>query len=140
MDITIVLSTKAHDHLGTLCNVPQNSISFNKNLNSANELSFEVYYRLDDTIEPLWEQIISINTIYVPEFDEYYQIDVQLDEDAQQKKTVTATSACAVELSNSMLYNIEINNENDKLWLEDDANNADPPSLAELSVNLSLVL
>lgn len=124
MDITIVLSTKAHDHLGTLCNVPQNSISFNKNLNSANELSFEVYYRLDDTIEPLWEQIISINTIYVPEFDEYYQIDVQLDEDAQQKKTVTATSACVVELSNSMLYNIEINNENDKLWLEDDANNA----------------
>lgn len=110
---TIVLTTKYHKHLGIINTVDNSTIETNVNFNSSQEISFDVYKKLDDVECNLWEKIVDHKYIYVPEYDEYYSITISLDEDNKTVKHITGTSQCEYELSNRKLYNFECNTEED---------------------------
>lgn len=112
---TIILSTKYHKHLGIIDNIDRKSINANFNMASAGELSFDVYKRMDGTVCSLWDSVVDFKYIYVPEYQEYYEIAVRIDEDNKTVKHITAASACEAELSTRKLRNFECNTEADIL-------------------------
>ena len=116
-DYTIVLSLRTHKHLGQINNIEKESVVSKINMNSANEISFTVYkYKNGDEdaeIEPLWDSITDFKYVYVKELNEYYEIVVETNDEETIYKSVTGTSACECELSQSQLYNFEINSEAD---------------------------
>lgn len=113
-EYTLVLSKKNHHHFGQIINTSE--VVSKENMNAANEISFTVYkyndYE-DSEIEPLWDEITDFKYIYVVELDEYYEITVELNDGENIYKTVTGTSACECELSQSYIYGLEINTEAD---------------------------
>lgn len=111
----IILSTKYHKHLGTIENIDTAGINAGFNMASAQELSFDVYKEMDGKTCSLWDFIVDFKYIFVPEFQEYYEIKISLDEDNKTIKHVTATSACEAELSTRLLRNFECNSEADIL-------------------------
>ena len=123
-DYTIVLSTRDKRHLGQVSGLK--GVTYCGKLNGANEMSFTVYKSdliesddkaYDEKIEKhreyLWENIVDFKLIWVKELDEYFEIKVSLDDSNEIYKNITATSLCEAELSQTMLYNIEINTESD---------------------------
>lgn len=112
---TIILSTKYHKHLGVIENIDVTSINSTFNMASAQELSFDIYKELDGKICSLWDSIVDFKYIFVPEFQEYYEIQISLDADNKTIKHVAATSACEAELGTRLLRNFECNSEADIL-------------------------
>lgn len=122
-DYTIVLSNKSLQHLGQLTDLK--NVKFNAHLNSANEISFTAYKSEIGVSEPLqredieayqdyiWNNLIDFKTIWVKELNEYFQIRVSTDDSNDTTKSVTGTSLCESELSQTNLYNLEINSEVD---------------------------
>lgn len=112
---TIILSTKYHKHLGVIENIDVTSLNSTFNMASAQELSFDIYKEMDGKICSLWDSIVDFKYIFVPEFQEYYEIQISLDEDNKTIKHVAATSACEAELGTRLLRNFECNSEADIL-------------------------
>ena len=127
-DYTIVLSTRDKRHLGQLHGLK--SVRHAENMNSANEMSFSIYKdglldfntegKTDDKIkqikesrEKLWKSITNHKLIWVKELEEYFEITVNLDDSTDVVKNITATSLCEAELSQTNLYSIEINSDED---------------------------
>lgn len=128
-DYTIVLSTRDKRHLGQISGIK--SVQSHGSLRNANEISFVVYkdalmhvdennvlsdemhHSIKNHKEDLWKNIINFKLIWIKELNEYYQIAVSTDDSLDVIKTVTATSLCEAELSQTMLYNFEINTEVD---------------------------
>ena len=130
-DYTIILSTRDHRHLGQITGIKSENVQSVNNLNSANEMSFSIYkydfiktknYLSEEmhkqymlVKEVLWNNIVDFKFIYVKELDEYFEIKVSIDDSKEICKTITATSACEAELSQTIIYNMEINTESDML-------------------------
>lgn len=112
---TFVLSNIWHHHIGTITNIDKDSINYNLNMSSSQEVSFDVYKELDGKKCDLWDQIISFKYVFVPEHQCYYHMEVDIDEDAKTVKHCTCTSAGEWELSNKNIYSLEINTESDIL-------------------------
>jgi HEAT repeat protein len=66
-DFTFILSTKSYKHIGKLNNISRDTVHYKRNLNGANELSFEVYKTLNRDTEKHWNDIIDLKSIYVKE-------------------------------------------------------------------------
>lgn len=113
LSFTVVLSTRGYEHLGALGNVDTDSITYTANLNSADELSFQIYQTLDDRTETLWNEVIDLKLIWIPELNEYFEIHINTRDSSDTVKSITATSLCEAELGQTILYNMEINTEND---------------------------
>lgn len=112
MDLpVIVLSTRYHKHLGEITNLFNFNAVFN--MQSFQEVSFDVYKFADGKECKLWDDIADFKYIYIPEYSEYYEIYVKTDETNNTVKHVTAKSAAEVELSNRMLYDFHCNDETD---------------------------
>lgn len=123
--LPIVLSTRYKSHLGQLHNV--HDIRYTHNLNAPDELYFVVDKYMDDYQEPLWDKIEDLKLIYVKGsqgiggsntdnakgIDEYFEINVTLNEQDNNQKIITARTLCEAELSQVNLYNFEINTEDD---------------------------
>jgi len=116
---TICLNNRNHNFIG---NIPESfitDINFGNNTNSAKELSFTVHKNQvssdnkEISVCPYWDQIVNFKLIYVPEYDRYFEIKVSLNDDIEVIKNITATSQSESELSQVMLYGIEINTETD---------------------------
>jgi len=112
-NFSIVLSTRNHTHLGQLRNIDYDSMICGLHENSADELSFDVYKTLKGEKEINWDNIVDLKLVYIPELDEYFQIQVSNADGNNQVKTVTCTSQCEAELGQAPLNNIEINTETD---------------------------
>lgn len=117
---TIVLSTRWHRRLGVISTIPRDSINMKYNMSAAQEISFDVYKYRDETECELWDQIVDHKYIYIPEFEEYYSIEISMDDAESIVKHVTGTSACEVELGQKIVRSLEINTESDRLAQEDD--------------------
>ena len=117
---TLVLSQRDYTHLGQISNIK--GLKFKANLNGANELSFDVYKELDGHEEILWDDIYDLRLIWIPELNEYFEIDVESTDQVYVVKTVTAKSLCESELSQTYLHNIEINTADDIAREDYDAN------------------
>lgn len=109
--LTIVLCNRDYTHIGQLSNI--SNIKYTGNLNSANELSFVINKKTDENEERFWDQIYNLKLVWVKELNEYFEIQVSTDDKTYLEKTITATSLCEAELSQTILHNIEINTEAD---------------------------
>lgn len=112
-DFTFVLSTRNYTHLGQLNTVV--NVIYKRNLNAANEISLDVYKKWDGISCYVWDLIVDLKLIYVPELNEYFEIDVPMDETNADVKHISGVSLCEAELGQIMLYGIEINTETDIL-------------------------
>lgn len=84
------------------------------NLNSADEISFDVYKEINGITDPLWNDLSDFKLVYIPDIDEFFQIEVQIEEASSGiVKSITGTSLCEAELSQVYLYDIQINSEDD---------------------------
>ena len=111
-DFTLVLSTRSLQHLGQLSGIK--NIKFNANLNSAQTLSFAVYKNdLISQQTKMWDNLVDFKLIWVKELNEYFEICVSLDDANDTIKNVTGTSLCEAELSQTIIYNTQINSESD---------------------------
>ncbi|MGN0166388.1 MAG: hypothetical protein ACI39R_09435 [Lachnospiraceae bacterium] len=109
---SIILSTRYHKHLGRIETVDTDSLHADFNMNAAQEISFDVYKQLGENKCALWDRIVDFKYIYVPEYQEYYEIKVTVDEDDKTIKHVVGTSACEAELS-ARKITLECNTESD---------------------------
>ena len=107
---TIILAKKNGDKLGRLDAV---EIESTDSMNDASEISFKVYKTVDENKNNLWDEIVNFRLIYCLEWNQWFEITVETDEDTKTVKTVTGTNLGCAELSQIMLYNVEINTEDD---------------------------
>jgi len=140
---TIILTNRNQEYLGEIVNTE--AVNFTGNLNAADELSFNVNKMKDGVQERLWDEIYDLRLVYIKELNEYFEINVSFTDQTYLVKTITAKSLCEAELSQTMLYGIEINTEIDierddykvaKFW----TNNTDPQSEEYKSTILYRVL
>ena len=110
---TLVLSTRYHKHLGIINNAQEISNEFN--MSSHQEISFEVYKEIDGVQCPLWDDIVDFKYVYVPEHEEYYEIQVDIDDADATKKHCTGVSAGERELGQKYLRDFHCNDETDIL-------------------------
>lgn len=104
----IILKTRG---LENICHINNFfDLNYTENFNSANELSFSIYK--EDNAEN-WNNISDHKIIYVPEYKENFEITISMVDEDSTRKSISATSLCESELSQTLLRNIEINTEND---------------------------
>lgn len=78
--------------------------------NSASELQFKVYATDCPTI---WNEIKDFRLIWAKDWNKWFEISVETDEESGLSKSISATSLGEAELSQVNLYDIEINTETD---------------------------
>lgn len=107
---TFVLATRSGVKLGTF---PVSEVRLVDTFNSYFDLSFKVD-RYENGVEcNLWSEIKDFKLLWCPEWDQWFEIYVETNEDTKTVKTVNAKSVGEAELSQINLYNIEINTEID---------------------------
>lgn len=111
----IILSTKYHKHLGVIETIEPASITCDFNMAACQEIAFDVYQELDGHKCTLWSFIQDLKYIYVPDYHEYYEITVSMEEDQKRVKHIVGRSACEAELSQRLLRSFECNTESDIL-------------------------
>lgn len=109
---TLVLANRNGNKLGQL-DVNHESIELIDKFNEASEISFTVNKYVDGKITPLWDKLVDFKLVYCKEWDMWFECKVELDEATESVKTVFCTQLGQAELSQIMLYNIEINTEDD---------------------------
>ena len=109
---TIILANRNGNKLGQL-KVDSKSISLIDKFNDASEISFTANKYIDDKIIPLWDKIVDFKLIYCKEWDVWFEIRVEFNEETESVKTVFGTQLGYAELSQIKLYDIEINTEKD---------------------------
>lgn len=108
---TVVLCSRNGHKLGTI--FPVGDFEITPDIHGINECSFKVYKEVDGIQNPLWNQIQDLKLIYMPEYDEYFQIAIDKESSDKTVKSITAENLGVAELSQTMLYDMEINTEND---------------------------
>lgn len=113
---TLLLQNRNFDTYGNITNFID--LIYTENFNSANELSFRIInedsINCDNSLTK-WDDIADFRILYVPEFEERFEIKVNTEQDSQNTKIVRAMSLCESELSQITLREIEINTTNDIL-------------------------
>lgn len=112
---TIVLCTRSGKKIGVLQNVQ--GLKRSHPMNDVAEMSFDVYKYADGKKEPCWDSIKNFKLICLPSEPEnkykWYEITVNIDETTDTIKHITAIHANEAELGQLMLYEVEINTEDD---------------------------
>lgn len=112
---TVVLCTRSGKKIGALQNIQ--GLKRNHPINDVAEMSFDVYKYVDGKKEPYWDSIKNFKLICLPtESDnkyKWYEITVNIDETTDTIKHVTCIHANEAELGQLMLYEVEINTEDD---------------------------
>lgn len=110
-DITFVLATKSGDKISNITNVTD--IVTKHAMNSYSEFSFNAHKELNRNTLRCWNDIKDFKLMWIPEWDMWFETYVEIDEENEDIKKVTGKSLGEAELSQIMLYNIEINTEAD---------------------------
>lgn len=108
---SIILATKNGNKLGLL-NVNADSIELNDKL-KISEISFTLNKYVDGEINNLWDKVVDFKLVWCKEWDCWFEIKVELDEATETVKTVFGTQLGQAELSQIMIYNMEVNTEED---------------------------
>ena len=107
---TFVLASKSGKRIGELN--PKN-IVLKGCENAPNEITFNIFKVVDGTECIYWDEIRNFRLIWCKEWDMWFQLTLEISESNDIKKSVYCTSLGEAELSQLMLYGIEINTEND---------------------------
>lgn len=108
---TVVLCHRNKHKIGAI--YPISDWSITPDMYNKNECSFKVYKEVNGIATPLWDQIKDLKVIYIPEYNEYFQISIDKTQTNDTVKTITGSNLGIAELSQTMLYDIEINTEDD---------------------------
>ena len=108
---SIILATKNGNKLGLL-NVNTDSIELNDKL-KVSEISFTLNKYVDGKLNNLWDKVVDFKLVWCKEWDVWFEIKVELDEATETVKTVFGTQLGQAELSQIMVYNMEVNTEED---------------------------
>lgn len=107
----LVLSSQRGDNFGA---IPYfTNLKITDNLKTASELYFKVLKTYDKEEFRYWDEIHNFRLIYVPDWDKYFVITLEINESNSIEKVVTANSLQEVELGQLLLHNVEINTETD---------------------------
>lgn len=106
----LVLATRSGEKLGQL---NAENIVCNDSLKEASELSFRVRKYLDGKKTDLWNKLVNFKLVWCKNYDTWFQITVDIDESDETIKNVLGVRLGEAELSQIMLYDIEINTEDD---------------------------
>lgn len=107
---TFVLANRNGKKLGT---VPAYNIHYSDTFNTYDELSFDVSKYDNNKQYYLWNKLQDFKLIWCREYDAWFEINVEIDEENDAIKHVTGKSLGECELSQINLYGIEINTEDD---------------------------
>ena len=107
---TLVLATRNGDKLGV---IPAANISAADSFNSNFDLQFNVNKFENGVRCHIWDDIVDFKLAWCREWDTWFELYVSVSDDNETVKTVTGVSLGEAELSQIMLYNIEINTEDD---------------------------
>lgn len=111
----IVLATRSGRKIGVINNIQE--LRCNHPLASASEISFDVYKEVNGIKNPYWDLIKDFKFIYLPTVKDprfkWYEITITIDETNDTIKHVTGIHANEAELGQLMLYDVEINTEDD---------------------------
>ena len=110
-DISFVLAKKNGDKLGNIINV--DNIVTKHSMKEASEFIFAAHKKIGDSIIKCWNDIKDFKLVWVPEWDMWYEITVEVNEKDENIKNVSGKTLGESELSQIMLYGIEINTETD---------------------------
>ena len=107
----LVLSSQRGDNFGA---IPYfTDLKITDNLKTASELYFKVLKTYDKEEFRYWDEIHNFRLIYVPDWDKYFVITLEINESNSIEKVITANSLQEVELGQLLLHNVEINTETD---------------------------
>lgn len=110
-DISFVLAKKNGDKLGNITNV--DNIVTKHSMKEASEFIFAAHKKIGDSIIKCWNDIKDFKLVWIPEWDMWYEITVEINEKDENIKNVSGKTLGEAELSQIMLYGIEINTETD---------------------------
>lgn len=110
-DISFVLAKKNGDKLGNVVNV--DNIVAKHSMKEASDITFVAYKKMNDNIIKCWNDIKDFKLVWIPEWDMWYEITVEVNEKDENIKKVSGKTLGEAELSQIMLYGIEINTETD---------------------------
>lgn len=112
-ELRFILSNKTLNKLSIIKNCLNTRMVVN--LNAADEVYADIYKNLNDEIDEQWNDLTSLKTIYVPEPAGYYEARISTDENDSTVKHINGISLCEAELSQILLFDIEINTKADIL-------------------------
>lgn len=104
---TIVLALKSGKIIGNLN--PIQNLYFEDIMTSPSNFSFSI----DKTNCYYWDDIKNFRCIWIPEWDKWYEIYVDVQENLKITKNISATHLPQAELSQLKIHNVEINTEKD---------------------------
>lgn len=104
---TFVIEYRSGKRIGSILNVRE--LNFENSFGNASTFNFTVYKKHT----PYYYAIKNFRLAWIPEWDKYYEIRVDINENKSKIKNVTLTHLPEAELSQINLYNIEINTDND---------------------------
>lgn len=107
---TFVLATRSGHKLGA---IPATNVSISDSFNSSFELSFQVLKTDNGKEYHLWDNVTDFKLCWCREWDIWFEIYVEIQDDSDTVKNVTCVSLGEAELSQINLYDIEINTEDD---------------------------
>ena len=109
---TIILANRNDNKLGQLY-FDHKSIELTDKFNDVSEFSFTINKYINNKLTPLWDKVLDFKLVYCKEWDCWFEIKVELDEESKTVKTIFCTQLGQAELSQINLYNVEINTEKD---------------------------
>lgn len=111
----IVLCTRSGRKIGVINNIK--NLKCNHPMGDAGEISFDIYKEVNGIKNIYWDFIKDFKLIFLPTVADrrfrWYEITVNIDESNDTIKHVTGIHANEAELGQLMLYDVEINTEND---------------------------
>lgn len=107
---TLILAHRDGRKIGEL--VAENIVVRDSMINPS-EISFKIRKFLNGKKNVLWDKIIDFKLLWYKEADLWFEIYVEIEETNETVKNVSCTQLGQAELSQIMLFNIEINTEND---------------------------
>lgn len=102
----VILCRRSYEKIGELIGVEDLTIECP--LVSYGTISFSFPYKYSDRINPLWDKIKDLSTIFIPHFG-YYLIKVSERDDGQNKTKQVTGQTMEVELGQILLHGVQIN-------------------------------
>lgn len=107
---TLVLAKKNGERIGQL---RAENIKLVDNFNNACEISFETNKYYNGKLNELWYEIYDFRLIWCKEWNQWFELTCEVDENSSTIKTVNCIGLGVAELSQLNLYGVEINTETD---------------------------
>ena len=110
-DISFVLARKNGDKLGNIPNTE--NVVTKHSFKEASEFTFAAHKKMNNNVFKYWDELKDFKLVWIPEWDMWYEATVEINEKDDNIKNVSGKTLGEAELSQIMLYGIEINTETD---------------------------